>query len=100
MVDSPNREAYRADQALVFVALKDDAEEGLVVVVVGREILEFVEHDTLGGGVAVDAPLPSRVGLGVLLRGALQKDLPFLLRRELPLPAPPCRFSTSRPPDR
>jgi hypothetical protein len=49
LVDSPNRQAYRADQALAFVALKDDLEEGLVVAVVGREILEFVEHDKFGG---------------------------------------------------
>ena len=31
-------------------SLKDDLEEGLVVAVVGREILEFVEHDKFGGG--------------------------------------------------
>ena len=54
LIDSPNREAYHAVQALAFVALKDDLEEGLVVAVVGREILEFVEHDKSVGGVAVD----------------------------------------------
>ena len=42
LVDSPNREAHRADQALASVALGDDLEGGLVVAVVGREILEFL----------------------------------------------------------
>ena len=47
LVDSPNREAYRADQALAFVALKDDLEEGSLSRWWGA--LEFVEHDIRWG---------------------------------------------------